>query len=170
MHGKGARRQYRTYRCSSVAGHIARSAEPIEHFVSEIVIERLSRPDAAELLIDVEKPDLDLLRERALAYRTRLDALATEFADGDLTASQLRIATDRIRTKLAETEAEMADAGRADVLGPLVQTDDVRAVWEGLSTGKQRAVISALMEVRIQSVKQGTRTFRPESVPVTWLS
>lgn len=170
VHGGGARRQYRTYRCRDNVGHIARMADPIERYVSDVVIERLSRPDAADLLLDTEKPDLAVLREKAVAYRARLDTLAVEFADGDLTASQLRIATERIRTKLAETEAEMASAGRVDILGPLVRTDDVRAVWKGLSTSKRRAVIATLMDVRIHTVKRGTRTFRPESVEITWKS
>jgi hypothetical protein len=58
----------------------------------------------------------------------------------------------------------MADAGRVDVLGPLVLAGDVRAVWEALSVDRQRVVIDALMIIRIMPPGRGTRTFRPETV------
>jgi site-specific DNA recombinase len=50
------------------------------------------------------------------------------------------------------------------VLGPLVLAKDVRAVWEALSTDRQRVVIDALMTVRLMPPGRGTRTFRPETV------
>jgi site-specific DNA recombinase len=42
----------------------------------------------------------------------------------------------------------MADAGRVDVLGPLVQARDIRTAWETLSTDRRRAVIDALMMIK----------------------
>ena len=58
----------------------------------------------------------------------------------------------------------MANAGRTDILGPLVKAHDVRAVWEGLSTERRRVIIDALMTVKIMSPGRGVRTFRPETV------
>ena len=51
----------------------------------EVIVGRLSRPDAVELTTPEQRDDLDELREKARALRARLDALAIEFADGDLT-------------------------------------------------------------------------------------
>ena len=78
----------------------------------------LSRPDAAELLTDDDRPDTEALRTEATALRARLDELATGFADGVVTRSQFRTATSRAKAKLATAEAQMADAGRVNVLGP----------------------------------------------------
>jgi hypothetical protein len=135
--------------------------------VSEVVVARLSRDDAAELLTDDKQPDIEALRSEAAALRARLDQLATDWADGAMTSSQLRTATSRLKSKLAAVEARMADAGRVDVLGPLVLADDVRTVWEGLSVDRQRVVIDALMIIKIMPPGRGTRTFRPETVIIT---
>jgi site-specific DNA recombinase len=108
------------------------------------------------------------LRDEAAGVRGRLDALAGEFADGTLTASQLRIATERLRARLAALEAQIADAGRVDLLGSVVQADDVQAAWNGLSTDRRRAVVDALMIVRLHPVGRGVRTFRADTVEIEW--
>jgi site-specific DNA recombinase len=166
VHAGGANtHQKRIYRCSAgYNGHVSRSAAPVEQWVSKVVVNILSRPDAAELLADDDQPDIEALRSEARVLRLRLDQSATEFADGVLTASQLRAMTGRLRSKIATIEAQMADAGRTDVLGPLVQADDVRAVWEALSTDRQRVVIDVLMTIKIMPPGRGRRTFDPETV------
>ncbi|KRA11481.1 hypothetical protein ASD61_05220 [Leifsonia sp. Root60] len=168
--GGNARRGIRAYRCSGSAGHFARRAEPVEDFVGTVVVARLSQPDARELLSERDHPDLGALRDEANGARARLDALAVDFADGALTSSQLRAATSRLRDRLAAIEAELADAGRTDVLGPLVDAEDVAQAWNGLSVARQRAVITALMRVTLHPPGRGTRLFRPESVGIDWLS
>jgi hypothetical protein len=171
IHGGGSTtRGVRTYRCRASYGHVGRRAEPVDRFVSSVVIERLSRPDAADLLVDHAKPDVDALRERAVTLRERLTTLAVEFADGSLTAGQIKTATESIRAQLAATEAEMADAGRVDLLGPLVRAEDVEAVWRGLDTSRRRAVIDALTEaVRVMPAGRGRRDFDPDTVTIDWL-
>jgi site-specific DNA recombinase len=168
VHAGGATGGIRGYRCSGSTGHVARRAEPVEQYVSAVIVERLSRPDAAELLIDRALPDLDALRTESAALRSRLDSLAVDFADGELTASQLRAATDRLRGRLGEIENEMADAARVDVLGPVVTARDLRAAWGGLGVARQRAVVDMLAMVTVMPAGRGTRTFRPESVAIEW--
>ena len=180
VQGGGATHKKPIYRCRSVreqadrptvpvAGpHVSRLAEPADKFVTNVVIARLSRPDARDLLVDHERPDVPQLRDQATALRARLDGLATEFADGDLTPSQLRTATERLRTRITDIEAQLADAGRTDLLGPLVTADDVRDTWTALNLDRKRAVINTLMTVRLHPVGRGSRTFRPETVEITW--
>nr|WP_239028775.1 recombinase family protein [Pseudonocardia acidicola] len=162
----GSRRgTYHSYRCRSL-GHVARRGDVVDDLVSKVVIARLSRPDARDLLVDHQLPDVEVLREKAQALRTRLDALATEFAEGELTASQLRIATERLRTNLAAAEREIADAGRVDVLGDLVSAGDVAEAWAAIDTDRQRAVVGALMSVTLMPVGRGSRRFDPASVRI----
>jgi site-specific DNA recombinase len=167
VHAGGANsHQGRVYRCSQ-KNHLSRAAEPVEQWVSEVVIARLSRDDAAELLRDDERPDMGALRTEAAALRVRLDQLTSMFMDGELSQSEYRKGRARAQSKIAAVEAKMANAGRTDVLGPLVQAGDaaaVRASWEALSTERRRVVIDALMTIRIMPPGRGTRTFRPESV------
>jgi site-specific DNA recombinase len=169
VHAGGTTRPgVRNYRCSGALGHVGRAAAPVDEFVGALMVARLSQPDARELFVHVDHPDIDALRSEATALRVRLDTLAVEFADGALTPSQLRAATGRMRSQLAEIEARMADAGRVGALAPLVLADDVQVAWDGLSTARQRSVIDLLARVVLHPVGRGTRTFRPETVGIEW--
>jgi site-specific DNA recombinase len=169
LHAGGSTvRGVRTYRCSKSLGHVARRGAPVDEFVGDVVVARLSLPDARELLTDHRRVDITQLRDRALALRQRLDSLAVDFADGTLTGSQLRTATERVRRNLAAVEAEMADAGRVDVLGPIVAAGDVRAVWDALGVARQRVVVDLLMTVTVRPAGRGKRHFDPDSVHIKW--
>ncbi len=161
-------RKVRALRCS-VSNHLNRKAEPIEEFVVAVVLARLAREDAADLVIDHDHPDVDRLREEALAVRARIADLSSLVADGVLTAAEVREQAPRLRERLARVETTMADAGRADVLGPLVGADDVRAVWDGLDVDRQRAVVGALMHVALRSPGRGVRHLDPGTVVIDWL-
>jgi hypothetical protein len=50
QHDRHGQNRSRTYRCSSQR-HLVRRADHIEQFVQHLVIRRLSRPDAVDLLI-----------------------------------------------------------------------------------------------------------------------
>jgi DNA invertase Pin-like site-specific DNA recombinase len=80
------------------AGHVTRKREPVEQYVSALVVERLSRPDAADLLTtEGQGPDIEALRSTARALRAELDALA---GDLDLTLSQVRTRSAALRERL----------------------------------------------------------------------
>jgi hypothetical protein len=159
----------RTYRCGQTRGHLSRAAEPVDELVAALVVARLSQPDAADLLVTREEgPDVGALREEATALRTRLGELADLFADGAITKAQFARGTDRTRQALQTAEERLADAGRVSVLGDLVAAGNVRAVWDRLDLDRRRAVIDALMTVTLLPPGRGARTFRPETVGITW--
>lgn len=166
--GGGARRGIANYRCSASAGHVARMAEPVDEYVGAVVVARLSRPDAAELLVDQDHPNAEALQTEAIGLRERLDALAIDFADGELTASQLRAATERLRAHLAEVEAALVNSARVDVLGPLVSAENAAEAWGALDIPHRRLVVDALMIVTLYPPGRGSRTFRPETVGIEW--
>ena len=167
--GANSRPGIRAYRCSASTGHVARKAEPVEDYVAAVIVGRLSRADARDLLADpTSAPDLEATRAEAVALRSRLNALAVDFADGSLTSGQLRTATERIRTRLAEIEALTAAAGRVNVLAPLIDADNVRAAWDSLGIPRQRAIIDMLAVVTLHPPGRGVRTFRPDTVSIDW--
>jgi site-specific DNA recombinase len=161
------------YRCDRLrlpgsVGHVARLSEPVDDYVTEVVIERLSRDDAADLLIDHDQPDVEQLRGKARALRGRLVELGTEFATTDLPAAQLRTINESISAQLVAIETQLADAGRVSVLGGLVGIADVRAVWDGLDLDRRRAVIDTLMTITLYSPGRGARKFDPDTVSIKW--
>jgi DNA invertase Pin-like site-specific DNA recombinase len=169
VHAGGATKgQGRIYRCSKSLGHVSRRAEPVDEYVAAVVCERLSRPDAAGLLLDGDRPDLAELQGQADQLRKRIDGLADEYAADRITLSQMSRATDQLRDRLRGIETEMMETSRVDILGPLVNATDVRAIWDRLDVDRRRAVIDVLMTVAVHPPGRGTRTFRPETVEITW--
>lgn len=157
----------RTYQCSAQR-HLARSAEPVDVLIREVVIERLSRPDARDLLVDDTSPDADALREETQAIRTRLDDLAGLYAAGDVTASQLAAGSTRLRERLSGAETRLADTAKVAVLGDIVTSSNVRKAWERLDVDRQRRVIDTLVTISLSSPGRGNRTFDPETVRLEW--
>lgn len=172
VYGGQSQKRGRIYRCRDLpgggGGHVARSAAPIDESVSSVVVARMGLPDAAELLVDQDRPDAEKLREQAAGIRARLDQVAEEFADDDTaTPAQFRAMTKRLRERLADVEAQQADAARLSVLGPLVAVDDVQAAWAGLDIDRRRAVITELLDVQLLKPGAGVRTFNVDSVIIT---
>ena len=164
--GLKGQQRYRCWKCLGVAI----SKPETEDLITRVVCARLARADAKELLVDHDAPDLDALSTEANAIRARLDELATGFADGDLTASQLRTATERLKTKLADVESRMASASAVRVFGDLpLGTKRVAEVFTRLDPDRQRAIMDALLSATVMPVgKHGRVPFRPERVVIDW--
>lgn len=163
-----------TYACMSTRGGCSRSwsAAPLDAWVVELVTARLRRGDLADLL-PRDRPDVDALRAERVAARARLDAMAVEFADGELTASQLRAATERLRGRLAELDAVLTDAGRVGPLGSLVAADDPGAAWLAIpveDVARRQAVVRSLLTVNLGAPLRGrTRWDADRFIRVEWL-
>jgi site-specific DNA recombinase len=158
----------RGYRCAATSGHVGRRAEPVEDLVEKAVIARLSAPDAQELLIDRERPDVPALLAERQSIRERKLQLARDFA-ADFDPAQMRAANEVLAKKLTRVEEAIADAGRLSALRPLVEAEDKLTYWrESMDLDSKRAAVEELMTVRLLPVGRGRRTFNPESVEVTW--
>lgn len=147
---------------------ISRKAEPVDAFVQAVVIERLSRPDAADVLSPSDSDELRTLTAKAAGIRERLDDLATGLEEGLLTLAAVRKSSERLRGELGRAEAAIASAARADSLGPLVAAHDVGAAWDALDIAQRRQVVDALMTVTLLKPESGRRDFDPESVRIDW--
>lgn len=164
----GGRKGHPAYRCGKQA-HILRTAEPMDDYVSRVALRRLQTREVAEALTEhIEKPDTGALREKLQALRIRLDQLAVEFADGTLTASQLRAATRRLREQIERTEEQLATVTDDDVLGPIVSSDDIEARWNSLDVDTKRTAIDTLMAITFLPAVRGSHNFDPNSVRIEW--
>jgi site-specific DNA recombinase len=145
--------------------HVARQAAPVDAWVTEAVIQLLSRPDAVSLLsVPKARADVTALREEAAAIRQRLDDLAADAVEGSITRSQLHAASARATARLSAIDAELADTGREDVLAPLVAADNVAAAWDALDLSRKRAVLGALWDVVLHPTGRGSRGFDPATI------
>ena len=169
--GKNARYWRLVYVCGA-SKHLGRVAEYVDEYVTELVIERLSRPDASIVL---SGPPLDLadLNRKREGLRARLDELGSLFAAGDIDGQQLKRATTELRQKLDAIEAELAAARSSSALANLVLAgDDLRETWTATPPDIKGKVIDALMIVTILPTGRGRRPggayFDPDSVKINW--
>ena len=165
------------YRCTPATrnrsypgGHVARQAGPVEMFIEKLVVARLSRPDAADLVTAEDSGvDVAALREEATAIRVNLEEMASDRALGKITRAQMLKATEVGTTRLDQIGAELDTAARENVLAPLVAAENAAAAWAGLDISRKRAVVKTLMSVTLYSPGRGApRAFDPATVQVTW--
>lgn len=164
-------RGQRAYVCNG-GKHMSRVAEPLDEYVSELVIARLSKPDA-RLLRGGEVTNVDRLRTQRDALSGRLDELAALFADGAITGAQLKNGSEKLRTDLLDVEHQIAAARESSVLAHLLLgEDDLREQWQVLSPDLRGKVVDALMVVTILPSPRGRlpggEYFSPEYVRVEW--
>jgi site-specific DNA recombinase len=161
---------YPVYRCATTTGHFSRKAAPIDEYVSEVMIARLSQPDASDLFTPPEDcPNRSELIREADRIRRKLDGLAALYEEGILTAKGVRQSSDRLRAQLADIDEKLAEAnGIPRAARTLVKAADVHAAWESLEVADRREIIRALAVIHIHPPGRGAVTFRPETVGIEW--
>ncbi|MGW5668978.1 recombinase family protein [Micromonospora sp. NPDC003776] len=155
---------------------ISRNAEELDLYVGAIVVERLSRPDVADLLAGPARPDSGALQLDATAMRERLNGLAAAYADGAIDVQQLREGSERLRRRLAEVEDQLATAGHSDALTGLIGVADPGKAWEALDLHRRRAVVDTLVTVTVHRTRKGrprgwtpgSSYFDPSTVDIAW--
>jgi site-specific DNA recombinase len=156
--------------------HVIRNAAEVDAYVEAVIVERLTRPDAAELLAPDQAGDLTGLHAQDAALRARLDELGRLYGDGVIDASQLQAATASIRTQREQITAALAASSRGNVLAGVADAPDPAKVWAGLDLSRRRAIVEVLVDVIILPAHKGRRPgwragetyFDPASVNVTW--
>lgn len=158
------------YRCRA-ANHLARDAMAVNRYVEAALLERLSQPDAVDLLMP-PRPDVDVtrLRARAAAIRHNLMELAEDRALGLIDREAMLAASRVAKREQVKIEAALAEATIATPLGPLVNVNDVEAEWNrpDFPMGSKRAILDAVMTVTILRTSRAGRTFDPDAIHIEW--
>ncbi|MFE7029480.1 recombinase family protein [Streptomyces sp. NPDC057621] len=161
-----------SYRC--ITGHGGtRQTERVDDYVTDLIVERLSREDAVDLLLPGPQ-DLDVARLQLESdeITKRLADMATMFGAGKMTMAQFTEASDVARAQLDEVTAKLARASRTDPLVGLVGAPDVRKAWTDLELDRKRAVLRSLLTVKILPVGRGKnsgKAFHTEAIETNWV-
>lgn len=168
--GAAPTKRFHAYRC--VNGHFLRNGDPVDDYVRELVIERLSRHDARDLLAKPAEIDIAALNTRRQALEDAGAVVTDLIMRGKLLAKDAEARLDAARAELAIIDAQLAAAVMADPLADAVASKDVREWWEGATLARQRGVVDRLMTVAIRPVGKGRRITAPEqvvpTVEITW--
>ncbi|WP_328620687.1 recombinase family protein [Streptomyces sp. NBC_00354] len=148
-------RRYPSYRCKTAHGG-GRQAAKVDEYVQDTVIARLSRPDAADLLLpgpsDVNVAALQVESEQ---IRRRLTDLAALFGSGQIDMQQFTEGSDVARAQLDGVQQQMSRAAVKDPLVKLVGAKDVGKAWHALPLEEQRGVLRTLVTVTLTPPRLG---------------
>ncbi|GAA4626744.1 hypothetical protein GCM10023196_036220 [Actinoallomurus vinaceus] len=165
---------YPTYRCRGQGVHVSRAAGPLDEYVGEHVVGRLSRPDARDLLMDDDRADREELEARLLELRAELQEAESTPARSVREARKLAEVADLLAAEITEVEGKLIRPDRAAILRHLIEADDVGEAWLETPLDRQQAVLRALFTVTIHPApkgrppgwKPGQPYFHAESVAV----
>jgi hypothetical protein len=145
--------------------HLDRRAEPVDAFVTEVLLRWLARER-----LTVPAEENSSLAEEAQGLRARLDEAADLFAAGHITSEQLTRMTVRLRAALEEVEGRMvASMGAAAMAGLPLDRGALRTAWEEIEMSARRQVLRASgMQVTIHPPGRGVRKFDPTTIGVAW--
>ncbi len=166
--GSAARR---AYTCTA-HGHVRRNAAEVDKRVRAVVVERMSKDDAAGLLLPPPRPGVDAGAKRAEAKRLDAKAkrLTAMFTDDAITEAQYASGTKDIRARLAVIAAQLAAASAPDPLPEFRQGRPAAEVWDSMTLPRRRAVVKVLMTVTILPAARKGRAFDPDSLAITPLA
>ncbi|MDQ3762218.1 MAG: recombinase family protein [Actinomycetota bacterium] len=148
---------------------VVRSQRDLDELVSELVVARLSTPDAWSLFPrSGEDTNTDQAAETVRALRARLDGFYTQAAAGEITPAGLARVEQRLLPQIADAERRARPRRLPAVVVDLAEAPDAAATWEQLSVPQRREVVRTLLLVRILPTGRGTQRFDPERIQIVW--
>ena len=157
----------RRYVCRNTP-HLARVGQPIDDIVTAAILERMTQPDAAELLAS-QGVDITGLAVQREALQRKLDGLVEQFDADNIDAEQFGAASRKTRQKLAEVDRQLADATRTSPAAALVAAGaDAWEAWESMSVTQRAQAVEELMVVTVLPSPRRGMKFSPDHISIEW--
>jgi len=157
---------------SCPAGCISLRRDKLDGFVRDVVIERLSRPDAYTALRQVgADADQEVIAARAEAaeLRRRLDEWRASAIRGETTPASLAAIEAGLTARIREAESRARRAQLPPALRQVLEPGaDVRARWDAATVHARRDVIRTLMNISVRPAGQSAFVPVHERVDITW--
>lgn len=147
---------------------VSRNRRDVDDLVAGVIVERLARPDVADLLTPDRSDERRIAVAEAEALRARLDRAADDYADGKVDARQLERITARLRPQITAAELRARVVDDSPLLNGIAGRRDAAEVWDTLSLTRRRAIVDLLLTVRILRTQPGARVFDPAAIEITW--
>ena len=154
------------YRCGGAQGagsgaHVSRRADPLDAFVTQAVISKLSTPGYLQAIAEqtVAVPDSAALVAERDQIRDALDELAQAGESGAVTAAlalTLARQTRELTARSEEISHLLAQGVSRSPVADLIGVQDIAAHWhKKMSLAEQRAVLAAVVTVTVGRGKRG---------------
>ncbi|WP_396909481.1 recombinase family protein [Mycolicibacterium sp.] len=153
-------------------GCVGRAEGPVDDLVGEVVVRRLTQPDALDWLVGDDEAARQAA-ERVDIIQRQLDEAADSYANGRIKLSQLERITAQLTPDLEGAQKARDEVARTmdiDTLRPLAGPE-AASQWGSMTVTTRRAVLEAL-GVTVVILPRGRRGpgFEPQSVKVQFKS
>lgn len=167
-HAVAGNPRVRRYECTANQ-HVTRRGEPLDLFVEDMLLDRLSRPDMRLVIDSGEKIDVAALQSKRAALQARLDELAGLFAEGVIDGSQLRRGSNDLRTQMSAVDSLLADLAHTSPVADLLAAGEkLRERWAELTPDLKGKVIQETVTIKVMPSPKGYSKFRPELIVPEW--
>jgi DNA invertase Pin-like site-specific DNA recombinase len=162
------RNQGRKYACAAHSC-VMRSGDPLDDYVENSVLERLSRKDAKLLVAKPGTDDVGVLQDKRAEWVAKLDRLVDLIEDETLDGPKARQRAARYKEEIAAIDAELAAAVRTSPTAALLATGkELRERWEKLSPSIRSQIIDEIAVVTVLPGRRGERGFNPDYIDIRW--
>jgi hypothetical protein len=164
-HVSGSGNRAPRYVCSAHQ-HLGRVAGALDAFVEAVLVEKLSRPEAAKLLAPAAPGvDAPALRRELKVHQGRLTEIASDYDADLITRDQMLTQTASRRAKIAAIEEQLSRATEADPLAGIAGNPGADLVWDKLSLEQRRVILRSVLTVTLLPTGRG-RGFKESSVQI----
>ncbi|MCC5580058.1 recombinase family protein [Microtetraspora sp. AC03309] len=148
------------YRCRA-GGHCSTPAEETDRWVEAVMIERLSRPDLADLLPQRATVDVAALRAEVIAIEARKKNAGKMYARGGIDEETFQETCEEADRLVSGINEQLKAATGESPLAVFLTSDDTAATWASLSRGRKREIITLLATVTAVPIGRGRRKSLP---------
>jgi site-specific DNA recombinase len=153
-------------------GRLATNAEPVEVLLAEAIQQRLDAPEVGAALAGAAAQDAASAAHHVAIARDQdqLEELAAAYGERVLTFGEMLAARKPIEARIDAARKALAKLSRTAAIDPYVgHSDDLRAVWGGLTLNEQRSIAGSLVDrAVIGPAVRGRAVFDPSRVSVLW--
>lgn len=173
----GLNRGVPSYICAGLGpgtgkGHVTRIQEPLDAFVTELVMGFLEQVGVASLLAKGTEDAAAVEAGREAAdLRARLDSFITSAVAGGVSAMALAEIETRLRPQIEDAERRATPSSLPSVLADLIAAEPRRVWHEELGVAERRQVIRFLLRVVVHRAggRHGSHGFDPSRIEIVWL-
>lgn len=152
---RGTRRRYWCQHCG-----LYREVTGVDAYVTGAIVRMLEEYHENPEVVDPE------VLKNVEGIRSRIQTVKREFVDDDAVSPQeLREMLRHLRGRLQAEEAKLVQSRRHHIVGT-ASGPEASAAWEALGLDRKRAILDALVEVRIHRAAPGRKPFDPETVQI----
>lgn len=163
------------YACAE-GRHLFRAGPPVDDFVVQAVRGRLGRADLADLLPKVDGEEVARLNAEIARLEGRVRRIEEDYDAELIDGRRYKVATEKASAELAAARSARARLTAPGAASEVLAADDPVAAFDAAPLMIRRAVIEALVTVRVGPAPRGRKAFDPWTLgasrwtddPMTW--